>query len=117
VPLNTSATVTLNGSGNGQASVGPRNVRERWQIVNVAVATTQGAANVTNDAQCQIFYGNTSNLGQLIDTTLTGSSGDSTDAAASVGDIWQGQVITAVWTGGDANAVAVMSIFGTKTIP
>jgi hypothetical protein len=117
VPLNTSARVTLNASGNGQASVGPANLRERWRVANVAITTAQVVGTVVNDAQCQIFYGSTNNLGDLIDSTLTGSTGDSTDAAASVGDIHNGQVITAVWTTGDAGAVAVISIFGTKTIP
>ena len=117
VPLNASARVTLDASGNGQVSIGPANLRERWIAKNVAVATAQAVGSVVNDAACQIFYGSTSNLGDLIDSTLTGSSGDSTDAAASVGDIHNGQVITAVWAAGDAGAVAVISVFGTKTIP
>jgi hypothetical protein len=55
VPLNTSARVILNASGNGQASIGPAFPRETWRIENIAVATSQGALNVTNDAECQIF--------------------------------------------------------------
>jgi len=116
-PLNTSASVKFNGSGNGQASIGPTHTGEVWNVTSVAVATSQGAASVVNDAQCQIFLGAIATLGQLIDTTLTGSSGDTTDAVASAGPIYVGQVLTAVWTGGDANANATMSIFGTRNIP
>jgi hypothetical protein len=116
-PLNTFASVVLNSSGNGQVSLGPTATGETWQVTSIAVATNQGANNVTNDAQCAIYLGAIATVGQLIDTTLTGSSGDQTDSAASVGDIFVGQVVTAVWTGGDTGASATMSIFGTRNIP
>lgn len=117
VPLNTFATVTFDGSGNGKAPAGPVHTGEVWHVASAAVATSQGAANVVKDAQCQLFLGAIATLGQLLDTTLTGSSGDTSDAPAAAGPIYPGQVITAVWTGGDAGAVATMSINGTREIP
>jgi hypothetical protein len=104
-------TVTLNGSGNGTARVGPLNARETWHPENVHVSV---ASNV-NEATCAIYVGDAPIQQNFRDATFTGSSGDSTDkvGADTVGPnvkIW------AVWSGGDAGAQAVIRVTGTKDI-
>lgn len=111
VPLYQSAQVTLNGSGNGTAKVGPLSAREVWspQNVHVSVATN------TNEASCSVYAGVDATAPNFRDTTFSGSSGDSTDKV-NADTIKCGQYIFAVWTGGDANQIATMTVTGSKAI-
>lgn len=107
-----SATVILNGSGNGTAKIGPLSAREVWHPDNVHVSAN---AQPTNDAQCQIFTGSDTSAVNFRDATFTGSSGDSSDKVNST-VIHCGQYIWAVWTGGDANVTATLTVTGQKEL-
>lgn len=102
--------VSLNGAGNGTASVGPFG-REIWHPATVSIKVSTN----TNEAQCSIYTGSDTTDRNFVDGTFSGSSGDSTDKLAGQ-DVTPGNQVFAVWTGGDANALATLSIQGTKTI-
>lgn len=109
--LNESASVVLNGAGNGTAKVGPLTARERWHPQNVAVNAN---ASPTNEASCVIYVGD-ENTRRQRDASTNGSTGDATDKCN--GDtIKKNMFVWAVWTGGDAGAVAVVTVTGTKDI-
>jgi len=105
-PLNTGITIKLDASGNGTAAMGP-NVGVRWNIVNVGVRIL----NAVKIPLCSIYLGGAASPEFFIDGTYTGDF-DSTDRTQGC-PITAGQRLFAVWTGGDANALATMSITGT----
>lgn len=105
------ATVTLNGSGNGTAQAGPLTARERW---SPGVASVSAATN-TAEAQCKIIVGSDVATGRFADGTLSGSTGDSTDAV-SASDVPCGTYVFAVWAGGDPGTLVTLEVTGTKTI-
>lgn len=111
VPLNESATVKLNGSGGGTAKVGPISAREVWSPENVHVS----ASSNVNEAECQIFVGDSAIQRNYIDGTFSGSSGDSSDKVSAT-QVRVGTWVWAVWTGGDANAAATLTVTGTKDV-
>lgn len=104
-------TIILNGSGNGTAKIGPLSAREIWSPNGAHV---QCATNV-KEAQCAIFAGTGAYPNTYRDTTLSGSTGDSTDRISS-DIIKSGMYIFAVWTGGDAGTRATLNVTGGKTI-
>lgn len=103
------ATVILDGSGNGVASLGPLRVREHWQptSANVSVATN------VNEAQCSIFMGTVMNNTTFLGSTFTGSTGDTCGINQ---DMQTGMQVFAKWTGGDPGSVATVMVNGTYTI-
>jgi hypothetical protein len=107
-----SATVKLNGSGNGTAKVGPLTAREVWYPQNAHVSANQ---NPTNQAQCYIYIGDQPVQYNFRDATISGSSGDSTDRI-NADVIKKGQYIWAVWSNGDPNVTAILTVTGTKDI-
>jgi hypothetical protein len=107
------ANVTLNGSGNGTAKIGPISSREVWHPANVHVSANIG--QVTKEAQCIVYIGQTVGANNFRDGTLSGSSGDTTDAVKN-DELQQGEYIFAVWSGGDANVQATMVVTGEKDI-
>jgi hypothetical protein len=107
------ASVILNGSGNGTAKIGPATAREVWHPANVHVSANVG--NVTNEAACIVYVGDAVGPNNFRDGTLSGSSGDTTDAV-NADEIGPGQYIFAVWSGGDPGARGTMVITGTKDI-
>lgn len=109
--LNASAQVTLDGSGNGKAQLGPKLPGTSWQVDTVAVSASSNAS----EAQCNLYLGLSPVAGSLIGATATGSTGDSDDLAGA--NIWPGQLLIAVWAGGDPGAVATISVYGTQTVP
>lgn len=110
VPLNMSVPVKLDGSGAGTAKIGPVNLRETWFP---EVASVKASSNV-NEAECQLYEGETADQQYFIDGTLSGSTGDSTDHVW--GPLTCGQYVWAVWSGGDAGAQAILRVRGTKEI-
>jgi hypothetical protein len=105
------AQTVLDGSGNGQVSLGPQRVKEHWQVSSVGV----NVSTMVNEAQCSAFVGVPGGLfGQFYGQTFTGSTGDTCGMGEI--DLQPGQVVTAVWKGGDPGATAYMSVFGTYTI-
>ena len=107
------AQVTLDGSGNGIASLGPVKVREHWQLISASVKTTQLPSAIVNDATCQLYIGSNINQGTFVSKTITGSSGDTCPLASQ--DIQPGMQVWAQWIGGDAGATAVLTLTGTYT--
>jgi hypothetical protein len=110
-PLTASATVTLNGSGNGTAQIGPSFPRESW---SVAVASVSCSSN-TAEAVCKIYAGPQATQGNFIDGTTWGSTGDSTSNFSS--PVYLGSYVFAVWTGGDSGATATLVVNGTRRVP
>ncbi len=112
VRLYQSGVITLDGSGNGTVKVGPLSAREVWHPENAHVSANQ---NPTKQAQCRVFVGDSVTQQNYRDGTINGSSGDSTDRI-NADVIKCGQYVWAVWTGGDANVTAVLTVTGTKEI-
>lgn len=110
-PLNQPfATVTLDGSGNGIASLGPQRVREHWQPTSASVSV----ATNTKEAQCSIFMGTVANPSTFLGQTIQGSTGDTCGFAGQ--DMQTGMKIFAQWKGGDPGSVATVVVNGTYSI-
>lgn len=106
--LDTSAQVTLDGTGAGTASIGPE-AAERWEQLSVYVSV----ATAVNEAQATLYLGSGLSPGEALAQTATGSSGDTWSGSGQV--VQLGQKLTVRWTGGDPGAVATMSVYGTRT--
>jgi hypothetical protein len=109
LPLNLKAYVTLDGSGNGTAYIGPQSPGEVWSNLTVAVSV----ATNTNEATCSTYAGAAATPGYFAGATTWGSTGDS---STNFGTVRVGGNVWAVWTGGDAGERATMAITGTKTV-
>lgn len=105
------ATVVLNGSGNGTAKVGPIGARENWTPAAAAVSVSTRTA----EAQCKLFVGPSPTADNYIGGTLSGSTGDST-GRVSAQPVPLGSFVWAVWAGGDPGSVATLSVQGTKNV-
>ena len=103
--------VILDGSGNGTVRVGPLSAREVWNAANASVKVATNAL----EARCSIYVGNAATSQYFRDTTLTGSTGDSTGKVDSA-PIKVGSYIWAVWTGGDPGQQATLTVTGTKEV-
>lgn len=108
-PLDQTATVILNGAGNGQCSLGPGYPHEHWQPGSAFVNVTTN----TSEASCILASGTFPSSAQQIAQTSKGSSGAT---ATLSGDLPTGYRIWATWTGGDAGATATLHLTGTRTI-
>jgi hypothetical protein len=124
-------SVTLNGSGNGQAVITPgapspgggvgvgRNSGLTWDVIGVAVsvAPLAGHSAPVNQAQCSVYlsYGiQSATPNDFQGQTATGSTGDTDTLTAT---LKPGDWITAVWSGGDAGAIATLRVLGTVNPP
>lgn len=112
--LTQSAQITLNGSGDGTAQLGPSSPGEVWAPSVVSVGTEE--TSVTNEAQCKIYCGPAPAQPYYVDGTLSGSTGDSSSNVTGQ-MLYPGQYVIAVWTGGDPGAVAFLNVQGTRTVP
>lgn len=101
--------VTLDGSGNGIASIGPQRVREHWQLNSVSVSV----ATNTKEAQCSVYMGTVIGPSTFFGQTFTGSTGDTCGIGQ---DMQTGMRIFAKWTGGDPGSVATVIANGTYSI-
>lgn len=111
VPLSVTATVKLDGTGAGIASIGPSAPGEIWYP---AVASVKCSSNVS-EATCRTYAGNQLSDSTFADGTTWGSTGDSTSNFA--GPLYPGQQVFASWTGGDAAATATLVVTGTRSVP
>lgn len=107
--LQQSVTITLDGSGNGTAVLGPSVVREYWTPNAAAVSV---APPVTREAQCNLYVGTGAIPTNQLGATFMGSTGDT----CGFGEFQMvpGQSIIAKWTGGDANKQATLTVFGSR---
>lgn len=102
------ASVVLDGSGNGTASIGPLSPGEQWTGLTAAVRV---ATNV-KEAICSVYAGADVTSGHFAGATTWGSTGDSSD----VPDVKVGGQVFAVWAGGDAGAKATLTVTGTRMV-
>lgn len=111
--LKESASVLLSGAGAGTAKVGPLTDREKWTNVTVSVSTRQVPTAIVNEAQCIISVGD-ANTKSFRDSTVSGSSGDSTTNVTDT--IRSSMYVWAEWTGGDAGVYATITVTGKKEV-
>lgn len=112
VPFREVGIVTLDGSGNGTASVGPLTARETWypELVAMSVSTP-----IVKEASGLVYAGDQALQQYLVDGCTDASSGDSTGNIE--GRILRsGQKIFGVFSGGDAGHIAMMVVTGQKDI-
>ena len=98
-----SASVVLDGTGYGAVRIAPSGGKQ-WAIKYMSVSVS----TATSEAKCTI-YENQIATGKVIDVTITGSSGDTTDTAIQVFD---GYALWIEWQHGDAGATATVTWSG-----
>lgn len=106
-------TVTLDGSGNGTVQLTPDGPTEHWAI---AVAAVKISTNVA-EAICRVYVGPSATDPYFVDASFGGSTGDNTDRVAGY-DIFRSgphPSVFAVWAGGDAGAIATLTLTGTRS--
>lgn len=108
------ATVTLDGSGNGTAQLGPSNTNEVWSPASVTISCNGSLTGITGTTTCQIFSGSSS-PSTLIDGTYNPLQ-DSTGAIQGW-VFYPGMYVFAVWTNGPASQQATLVVNGTRTVP
>lgn len=113
VPLNATATITLDGSGNGTAKVGPTGRGVTWHP-EVASLMMTGAVP-TGLATGSVYAGTSATAENFIDATYSPSN-DATDKVSG-SEIIIGRFVWAVWSAGNANATATLKVTGTQEIP
>lgn len=114
LPLNVKAYATLDGSGNGTASVGPLSPGEQWASGDAGVLTAAvSVATNASEATCKTYAGAAATPGYFADATTWGSTGDSTQNLRTVK---VGGQVFAVWTGGDPGALATLTVTGTRKV-
>lgn len=113
VKLRETVPIILNGTGNGTAKIGPISSRETWYPENASVKAVIGSPPA--EATCKVYVGLDTSDSNFRDTSFFGSSGDST--AALAGDVLTcGLFVWAVWTGGNGNVQATLTVTGTKEV-
>lgn len=93
-PLFAQQMVTLDASGNGTAILRPSG--ENWSVSALTVNTSTR----TIEASVRV-YKNYVGDGYLVDSTISGSSGDTSDTVHQLND---GDSLIVVWSGGDPGA-------------
>jgi hypothetical protein len=111
VPLSESAFVTLDGSGNGTARVGPAAHGVVWRPTVASLKVSTSVQSPT----CLIYAGSSATPDNFVDGTYTGSQNSTSNIDGQV--LYLGQYVFAVWTGGDPGAQATIALSGTKDIP
>lgn len=99
------ASVTLDGSGNGQVSIGPPS-GTTWRLRLANVSTT----GTVRQPQAFLYRGSSSGPLEQIDSTFLGNSAASGLVAGA--PFFSGQVLWAKWVGGDPGAVATIQAYG-----
>jgi len=110
VPLQVSASVVLDGSGNGSVQLGPQIAGTSWQPAAAGVLVSPVSTSVVS--QFKLY------LGAAQPQNFIGGSytGDSNSAGLAV-TLYPGQVLTGAWTGGNPGATATLTLSGTQAIP
>lgn len=109
IPLEQSATITLNANGYGLATITPP-VTEQWDISTVSVTSTSS----TKVPTIRLYLGQGPNQSDFIDGSYNGNQ--------NVSDVLSGRPIPpgikllAEWAKGDANAIATVTVRGKKTV-
>lgn len=110
IPFRETAVVTLDGSGNGTAKVGPLSAREVWYPDNVSISVT----GFTVQANATVFMGPDTTQSNFRDVSTFGS-GDST-GACNADTVKCGMYIWAVWINGDPGKQAILTVTGLRDV-
>ena len=105
-PLDQFASVTLDGNGNGLASLGPTRVKEHWQPISTYVSVSSN----TKEATAKLSIGTTAQTATNQATTALGSTGDTCGTPGA--DMPAGYRLFVQWEGGDPGALATMHTLG-----
>ncbi len=100
-------SVKLDGSGNGQCSLTPPS-GTMWQLSLASVSTT----STGNAPKAFLYLGNSNGPLTLVDSTFLGNSASSGKVAGA--PFFHGSYLWAVWTGGDAGALATLQVYGVQ---
>jgi hypothetical protein len=101
-------TVTLDGTGSGQASMTPPSGC-MWQLTLAAISTT----SVVAASQCFLYLGSSSGPLNLVDSTYLGNSASSGKVAGA--PFYHGMYLWAVWSGADAGCMATLQAYGQQS--
>lgn len=112
--LTASATVTLDGNGNGTAEVGPAVPGEVWFPGSTGITCT-GAIPVTGTPTVFIYAGDGVSPATFIDSTYNVTSAASSLITGKT--IYPGQQVFAVWSGGPPGQQATLAVKGTRQVP
>ena len=110
LPLDEGFQTVLDGSGNATIVIGPSYTYQTWYPNRISV-------NVTSNVKEPVFkYYRGRTVGNInyLDGTYTGSN----DSSAVLGIVLHpGETLLCQWTGGDAGAIATVTLGGEKEIP
>jgi hypothetical protein len=113
VPLSEWASIKLDGSGNGTVRLGPNAHGVIWRPT---VASIKMSGSIPDGVTtCYVYAGGSVSDGNFVDSTYDVSN-DSTDRVSGQA-LQLGQSVFAVWSNGNPNATATLSVSGTKDIP
>lgn len=110
LPLDESASIQLDGSGNGAVTIGPAYSYQVWTPTQINVQVSSN----TSEPVFKYYRGRSIGLTNFLGGTYTGSN-DQSDISGQI--LQAGDVFLCVWTGGDPGAFASVSLNGTKEIP
>lgn len=118
VALNESASSVLDGTGAATVQMRPEGTNEYWYPETAhAKVLTAGAVNPP-EATCRIYVGPSATDPYFVDSTGSGSFGDSTDRVSGhVVGRHQEPYVWGVWTGGEPGATATLNVVGSKVMP
>jgi hypothetical protein len=105
--FSTSGQVTLSGAGYGVVRLAP--LGEEWEIDSYTVSVSSN----TLEAICNVYQRQMIKT-NIVDFTPAGSTGAVSDTVLYHAD---GEALYFEWTGGDAAAVATVTVRGWKTLP
>ncbi len=114
VSLAASASVVLDSNGNGTAEVGPSLPGEVWSPGSTSI-TCGGQIPTTGTPTLFIYAGNGISNSTFIDSTynVTGAS----SSMISGKQLYPGQLVFAVWSGGPPDELATLAVNGTRQVP
>lgn len=112
VNLSEFTQITLDGSGNGTAQVGPRGHGVTWKPAVASIKMTGGTPSGV--ATCFVYAGGSATDSNFVDSTYDVQN-DSTDRVGGQ-QLVRGQYVWAVWSGGNPGAIATLAVNGTQVI-
>lgn len=108
-----SASITLDGSGDGTAELGPSLPGETWSPESVNISMSGNAPSGV--ATCFIYAGSGISPGTFKDSTYNVLGAASTVISGLT--LYPGQSVFAVFAGGNPGATATLAVNGTRTAP
>ena len=107
--LDTFVTVTLDGSGDGTASLYPESFRT-WTVTTINVRTSQTPTQ-TPVPQCTVYLGSTGD-GNIVSQTWMGNRSTATGSLV----VQPSQPLIFVWENGVSGSTATASVYGTMNL-